>query len=531
MIVFRVNGSNSSGIGHIKRAIKLANSLKKKYKIVFLVDAIQNLPRHFVPSSFKIVEVYPQKSQYISEEGDANLCINILESESKISAVVVDDYRFSKVWEKIIRKNLTPNLCAFDDRGDVEHCCSVLVDSKYDGRGNSTRYEGKTNPECIKLLGPNYFFSPQRVKDEYDDNRKRSVLITLGGGGNLEIMLPVINKLLDDIDREELKKIYLIEGPFSENAEKIKRIIKDSRLIIIKNAPDLTEYLTDVSVYIGSSGTTLFEALSLGCSCLSFSIAQNQLNDKKNLEDLGHYFHINNFENCNKNDFALLCKNFYLKRERIKELQKSANVKLDEFGVERVSNQLQTLIRGDDKVVPMQHKYKEKDKKGAFSKKNDKYFRKINDKDVNAYLYARNLKKNSDNMTINSLIPEVEHYNWWLTNERESYVMEHNGKPILYIWHQTKIVDSELYLFGGWFIASEKTSPLDVMVALKYQLNLTNKTYPNVTWLAIIKKTNKFVKKLNEKYGFKMTSNEKFEIAIEKIFNKVDKNSFDFYYK
>ena len=80
-------------------------------------------------------------------------------------------------------------------------------------------------------------------------------------------------------------------------------------------------------------------------------------------------------------------------------------------------------------------------------------------------------------------------------------------------------------------MANENLSPLDVMSSLKFQLDLTREKYPGVVWLAIIKKTNKFVKKLNEKYGFKLVGKKEYEVAIETLFPKVDKNEFDYYCK
>jgi hypothetical protein len=49
--------------------------------------------------------------------------------------------------------------------------------------------------------------------------------------------------------------------------------------------------------------------------------------------------------------------------------------------------------------------------------------------------------------------------------------------------------------------------------------------------LAVIKKNNIFVKKLNEKYGFKKISDEKKIDAIEEIFPNANTDEFDYYEK
>jgi hypothetical protein len=212
-------------------------------------------------------------------------------------------------------------------------------------------------------------------------------------------------------------------------------------------------------------------------------------------------------------------------------LQKHAIVGLDNCGVDRVANILTSFIQQKEKTDNLLKNIYVEHKSKISTGQTDKYIRSIQDTDVNAYLIARNMKKNANNMTVTSVISEIEHYNWWLTNNRESYVMEKNKIPLMYIWHQIKQINSETYLIGGWFVANENLSPLDVMSSLKFQLDLTREKYPGVVWLAIIKKTNKFVKKLNEKYGFKLVGKKEYEDAIERLFLKVDKNEFDYYCK
>jgi hypothetical protein len=87
------------------------------------------------------------------------------------------------------------------------------------------------------------------------------------------------------------------------------------------------------------------------------------------------------------------------------------------------------------------------------------------------------------------------------------------------------------YLIGGWFVGLKKISPIDVMSALKKQLENTAIEYPGVSWLAVIKKDNIFVKKLNEKYGFKISSSLSVINAVEEIFPNANPNEFDYYEK
>jgi hypothetical protein len=133
---------------------------------------------------------------------------------------------------------------------------------------------------------------------------------------------------------------------------------------------------------------------------------------------------------------------------------------------------------------------------GAFS------VRKVADSDVNRYLIARNLPNNADRMTISKEIPRFGHYVWWLSNKRQSFVIEKEGVPVIYIWHD--IYESK-YLYGGWFTCEGNVSLPEAMLALQWQLKHCKKVYPHATWLAVIHKDNKFVNLLNQYMGFKVT--------------------------
>ena len=75
----------------------------------------------------------------------------------------------------------------------------------------------------------------------------------------------------------------------------------------------------------------------------------------------------------------------------------------------------------------------------------------------------------------------------------------------------TKNLDAYIYkdggiklLIGGWFVCSEACTGFDAVHALYKQLEITDKEFPGLPWVAVIRKSNQFVVSLNKRFGFKI---------------------------
>ena len=107
-------------------------------------------------------------------------------------------------------------------------------------------------------------------------------------------------------------------------------------------------------------------------------------------------------------------------------------------------------------------------------------------------------------MTETEKVSRLDHYLWWINNERVSYVLKKRDNSLLYIWHQLKKIDGTTVLIGGWFVCSDDCNVVDVIYALNRQLEITDKEFRGIPWVAVIKKSNIFVQTLNKRFGFKL---------------------------
>jgi hypothetical protein len=217
---------------------------------------------------------------------------------------------------------------------------------------------------------------------------------------------------------------------------------------------------------------------------------------------------------------------------RIKNLySQQKKIYIDGLGANRLAQEIDILIKGE------QSQYRNNDllfsSFNPINKNNntDGYIiESVNDKHVNQYLNARNLELNLQNMTETEKIDNLDHYIWWLTNNRKSYILKKSEKPLLYIWHFLRKVDEIDVLVGGWFVCDKSCSALDAVYALNWQINFTDKEFPNIPWVAVINKSNKFVHSLNKRLGFELIDEESVFFNITKAcFPFATSDEFNFY--
>ena len=136
-------------------------------------------------------------------------------------------------------------------------------------------------------------------------------------------------------------------------------------------------------------------------------------------------------------------------------------------------------------------------------------------------------------MTDTKPVSELDHYLWWFKkNKRSSFLSTKNNKPEIIFWHQIVIKDSKEYLIGGWFACQSETTGSGAVFALKEQLAYTDAQHPGLEWVAVIHKSNKFVFKLNQMFGFvEAQTGTEFYSAARTFFPKADPHNFHFLYR
>lgn len=507
IIVIRTHASSTVGIGHLARVSRLAEGLSQRgVQSLFVVDVESPLISNYL-GSFKTIGLYPDGEAFQSEAEDAARFLAAVEAYP-VSAIIVDDYRFAAQWEAAV-STVAP-LCVLDDRDQVDHQCELLIDAKWSGEQTAERYVGKVPPHCQRLLGPDYlliderYAAPNRAEESREavsEAETVTILVSLGGGGDMALLAHLLRLLLQQAADQPALLIRPVVGPFAINPEEIIQLGEsEPRVQPITHADSLYDYLESADLYIGAAGGTLFEALALQIPSLTFSLSDNQNNRMSDLEDFGHYFHLHNLQEEDFEEFLELAWLMATRIERLRNLyHQPRRIDMDGKGVERAVAALIGVIEGE---ADKREEVEVLSPRPRTPIPGYRLFR-IDDRHVNRYLDARNLVTNLQKMTVQDKVEPLDHYIWWLRdNHRDSYLLERDGEPLLYIWHLKFLENRIEVLIGGWFIYSVSCNALDVLYALNQELLITDKECPGVPWVAVIKNSNRFVQKLNARFDF-----------------------------
>ncbi|ESP90431.1 PseG/SpsG family protein [Pseudoalteromonas luteoviolacea] len=520
MIAFRVD--TQCGMGHFMRMKWLAVALEGRgAKTVFLIDENAAVGEFMAPLQAKIVWV--PKFQNCRE--DAEFCLSYLDAQAmNIQWVVLDGYGFDVTWEDEARQHGV-QLMSMDDLGR-EHHADLVVDMKWAGKDTHSRYENLVAPGTDCLLGPEFaILAPEYQENESLEQRPDTITFSLGGGGDWTQLTEVIEQLF--LCGEQTCNILAVIGPKALNTEKLRQLENQFDNLVLVDAPkSLASIYRKTGLFVGALGTSLYELAVTKTPALTFSLAVNQHNEIENLQDLGHYYHVPDLLDYPVSNVYKLIITLFEHRSTIAAQRRHPSVHVDGLGQERIADTLLgTPVKQRKQLQPESSNAVE-----VVSELSDSlHVRKVTNNDVNGYLRARNRSENMWRMTITDTIKEVDHYAWWFNNNRHSYVLEKDNKPLIYVWHQVYRDNQQDYLFGGWFAASNDVNFVHAQLILNWQLEYCAAQHPEAVWLAVINKDNKFVNLLNQKEGFVALTPESQEFSVtQRLFPQASEDEFNY---
>ena len=526
MFVFRLSNILDEGIGHLMRMKHLADALDKQgCAVAFILDQACSFSNKLLSHYTLEYIAEPESIYYLNEKSDAEKCINIL-AKFQCRQLILDSYCLGYNFEYLL-KNKSIKVIVFDDN-ERQHFCDVLVDQKWIGKNTSQRYQNLVPETCKRLLGPQYAILDPEYS-EVTPSQRTHILFSLGGGGDLAIF----TKLWQHIFRtSSLENIIfdVVIGPKAENSAALENLAEQYKNInLIKRTTSLAKYYARAKLFVGALGTSFYECSATSTPAITFSLSDNQQNDNKILEYLGHYLHIGSIDESDFSVLEKLIESAYLQIERLMKMQSSATIQVDAKGAYRLAR----ILLGCEE--PKALSFIEKNYAQGKMLTDDFKICPVTDTDINHYLSSRNRENNSERMTISTKIKPIDHYLWWFGQRRENFVLvkrdQGNETPVLYIWQQAL---REKYLYGGWFTCGDNVDFSVAMLVLKWQLSHCENEYPEHIWLAVINKHNRFVNLLNQYVGFtalesnsllKKVTQEIFPLALDDEFNFVYLNS------
>lgn len=491
-VIIRTNISYKVGLGHLFRMKNLAKELSKENKIIFLLDKDEKNIGKII--NFKCFFLYKKNEKFISQSDDAVRSKRII-NNVKADLLIIDDYRLNNIWENFFYKKI--KTVVFDDTNNKRHKCNILIDSKWERNLTVNRYKKLLPRDTIKLLGPRFSIINLVYKRNKKKNEIYNLLFYLGGAGNFNYYSGLIENLSEVSKSDNIFRINIVVGPLSKGKDKLVTLSKKySNIKIIENNFNITKVLPEIDLYLGVASSIIYELNYYKIPSVLFSVSYNQKNNLDFISDLGFYFFVRNDDlQNNYHKITKLILILFKNLKRLKNMNENI-IKIDKFGCKRIVaciNKIENpknFVRNDLNLLSEKEFKKNKEDDGVY---------KVNDSQINQYLNCRNIKSNRKNSIKSNKISNLDHYLWWFEQRAKLYYYVRKKRIRLFFFHKKVKIKNIFYYYGGWFKTYSKVSIGDLILVINWQIKNNNKH----SWLAIIKKSNRFVYNLNLYLGFK----------------------------
>lgn len=250
-IAIIVNGNNNIGLGHISRALELADMFYYKPDIYYDISITS---RHFFGDT-----TYPLFSYH--EEGQL---MNMLK-ENTYEIIINDILDTDAQYIDEIRKNLPKaKIVNFEDLGTGRSHADLVINALYkDNCKDKNVYFGEKYYLVPKLF---LLYSPIVIHEDV-----KKVIVCFGGAdpqNYTEKILHIIrNKNYDDI------QFVVVLGKAKANADLISRENTNANIDILYDIKNMPEIMEQSDLAITSRGRTCFELAVLGIPTIA--MAQN----------------------------------------------------------------------------------------------------------------------------------------------------------------------------------------------------------------------------------------------------------------
>ena len=256
-ILFVVTGNNTVGLGHIYRALLIANEIMN-HQIIFLVDKNSKIGYDKIRSLN--YQVFMQQHE------------NILDDINKIDPhVIVNDILDTDKEYIFALKNKDRLVINFEDLGTGASKADLVINALYPEK------------EVLKnhYFGHKYFCA----RDEFfHSNRQnirekvKNILISFGGTDSNNLTLKVLDSISDQCNNHNIKINVVLGFGNSNNYSEYKDYSNINILIDIK---DISSYMMDADIIFTSAGRTVYEIACIGTPAII--LAQNE-------RELTHFF-------------------------------------------------------------------------------------------------------------------------------------------------------------------------------------------------------------------------------------------------
>jgi len=356
LAVFRVDGSNQIGMGHIFRCLALAKSFERcKVKPLFLTkdnggktQALieqYHFPVHAMHHTIRLEEDASLTNSFLKQKNARFLITDIAHLENTFGCENYEHYcmkvlnksqAFSISFDDLLLTALPFDLRIVPYFGVMEKHCPIMA-------------KGKTK----FLLGSDYFVFQEpfiEISGETKIRRRelKNILISMGGSDPSNLT-PKVMEGLPAATKQHRHNIRVIIGPgFSRKTEseiRQKVGLFGGMCEIISGASDaMAKLIFWADLVISAGGLTKYEAAVTGTPCVIIATTDREVEMCRAFADVGASLCFNFQKLCIEQDLPTIVETIQNDYELRKEMSLKGKELFDGKGVERIFGEIPTRL-------------------------------------------------------------------------------------------------------------------------------------------------------------------------------------------
>lgn len=278
MLYIRTDMNAQIATGHIMRCLSIADAARALgERTTFLLADAQAVPLLEERGYGYIILGTKWK-----EMDDELPVIKRVMEECGITELLIDSYQVTQSYLAELSKCV--KVIYLDDLNAFQYPVAELIcyANYWEEFGYQERYENTRLHLGMQFvpLRPVYWNCEKKQVSKAVEN-----ILVLSGGSD---PYNAITKILEGLDRTQFKRMNVICGIYNERYETLcERYKREENIFVYKGVSDIERYMKEADVAISAGGTTLYELCACGTPTISYSFADNQLNNVKKFHEDG----------------------------------------------------------------------------------------------------------------------------------------------------------------------------------------------------------------------------------------------------
>ncbi|WP_242918149.1 UDP-2,4-diacetamido-2,4,6-trideoxy-beta-L-altropyranose hydrolase [Pontibacter liquoris] len=270
-IIFRADGNNKIGLGHVVRSMALAAMLRDEFECVFAIQApsaeLRELLQQTCHGVIMLPASPPTEDRFIHELA-AYIAPDVV--------VVLDGYSFDTAYQQSIKSKGCPLICL-----DDIHAYPFVADAVLNQAGGVTKDAYRTAPYTQLLLGPKYALLRQPFLQAASQARnfpadKVRVLLNMGGADPENHTLQVAKEL---VRLKSITQVEIVVGGAYKHVVELQRWLKKHPAFALHQnlaADAMCRLMQQCPVAVTSASGVAQEYAAVGGALFILQTAENQ---------------------------------------------------------------------------------------------------------------------------------------------------------------------------------------------------------------------------------------------------------------